>query len=215
MSESDLILCQREGACLTVTLNRPQKANALTSQMLRDLRDAFLAAAQDETLRVVILTGAGERVFCAGADLTTLHDETDGPDPWEDMAQALRAIPVPTLAAINGPCMGGGLTLALACDMRICVDAARFAYPVLKNKVLPAQYDVDRLKALVGPGRAAAILLGGTTVSAAEAAAWGLVDLLVAGDVLAQTCHDLCAPALAADAAHLKTLKALLKKGPS
>ena len=212
MSESEHILCHSDGACLTVTINRPQKANALTPEMLRALRDAFLSAARDETLRAVILTGAGERVFCAGADLTTLHDQTDGPDPWEDMALALRAIPVPTLAAINGPCMGGGLTLALSCDMRICVDAARFAYPVLKNNVLPAQYDVDRLKALIGPGRTAAILLGGTTVSAAEAVAWGLVDRLVAADQLAQTCQDLCAPALAADPAHLKTLKALLKK---
>ena len=210
MSETDLIQTTRAGALLTVTINRSGKANSLTTEMLVALRDIFRATAQDDSLRAVLITGAGGRVFCAGADLNTLYDELDGPDPWDEMARALHAVPVPTIAAINGPCMGGGLTLALGCDMRLAVPEARFSYPVLKNNVLPGQYDVDRLRALIGPGRSAAILLGGEVVGAEEAAAWGLVDRLVAQDDLISACHDLCATALAAEGAHLKTLKSML-----
>jgi enoyl-CoA hydratase/carnithine racemase len=166
-----LILTQRDGGVLTVTINRPGKANSLTTEMLVLLRDVVRDAATDDTLRAMLITGAGDRVFCAGADLNTLYDETDGPDPWTEMALALHAVPVLTIAAINGPCMGGGLTLALGCDIRLAVPNARFSYPVLKNNVLPGQYDVDRLRALIGPGRSAAILLGGDVIGAQEAAA--------------------------------------------
>ena len=215
MSAEELILQHREGACLTVTINRPEKANSLTRDMLIQLRDVFLVARQDDSLHVVILTGAGERVFCGGADLATLYDDTDGSDPWEEMAQALRAIPVLTISAINGPCMGGGLTLALSCDIRIGVETARFAYPALKNNVLPAQYDVDQLKRLMGPGRAATILLGGDTVLADDALAWGLLDKLAARTTLMDSCQELCATAISADRNHLARLKAMLKEDAS
>ena len=210
MTQTDLIVAEREGALLRVTINRPTKANSLTSEMLVALRDIFRAAASDADLRALIVTGAGERVFCAGADLNTLYDAQAGPDPWTEMAAALHAVPVPTIAAINGPCMGGGLTLALGCDMRLAVPEARFSYPVLKNNVLPGQYDVDRLKALIGPGRSAAILLGGDTIGADEAEAWGLVDRLVQRESLLDACQDLCATAQAAGGTHLKTLKSML-----
>ncbi|KIC09107.1 hypothetical protein RA19_17020 [Leisingera sp. ANG-M1] len=210
-----MILTRREDACLTVTINRPDKANSLTTEMLRALRDIFRTAASDDDLRAVVITGAGERVFCAGADLNTLYDAQFGPDPWDEMAAALRAVPVLTVAAINGPCIGGGLTLALGCDIRVCVPEARFSYPVLKNNVLPGQYDVDKLKALTGPGCSAAILLGGDTVSAEDAAAWGLADRLAPREALEDTCRSLCATALAADGAHLKTLKSMLRGAAS
>lgn len=215
MKEDSLILSRREGACLTVTINRPDKANSLTIEMLVAMRDIFRAAADDDELAAIILTGAGERVFCAGADLNTLYNKHDGPDPWDEMAAALRGVPVLTVAAINGPCIGGGLTLALGCDTRICVPEARFSYPVLKNNVLPGQYDVDKLHALTGPGRSALILLGGDTVSAEDAVSWGLVDRLVLRGTLQDACHSLCAAAQAADRGHLKRLKSMLKGGSS
>jgi enoyl-CoA hydratase len=208
---NDLIRRHRDGGRLTILINRPQKANSLTPDMLIQLRDAFRDAAVDDTLRAVVITGVGERVFCAGADLTTLYEKTDGPDRWAQMSEALRNIPVLTLAAINGPCMGGGLTLALGCDVRLAVPEARFSYPVLKNNVLPGQYDVDDLCALVGPGRAAVVLLAGGVVSSREAAAWGLVDRLTTRDALEQTCQDLCETAAQSNGEHLKTLKSMLK----
>lgn len=207
----DLILVHREDACLTSVINRPDKANSLTSDMLVQLREAFAGAAGDDSLRAVVIIGAGERVFCAGADLNTLYDETGGPDLWAEMSKALREIPVLTIAAINGPCLGGGLTLALGCDVRIGVPEARFSYPVLKNNVLPGQYDVDRLQELIGSGRSAAVLLGGSIVSSEDAMTWGLIDMLVPRDTLQETCRDLCATALQSDGAHLRTLKSKLK----
>ena len=210
-TRSGPILQQRDGACLTIAINRPEKANALTTDMLNALRDAFREAADNANLRAVILTGAGERVFCAGADLNALNDQQGDPDPWTEMADALAGIPVLTIAAINGPCMGGGLTLALGCDVRIGVPEARFAYPVLKNNVLPGQYDVDGLHDLIGPGRSSAMLLGGDVVTSADAVTWGLVDRLTSRDNLQQTCSDLCATALASDGTHLKALKSMLK----
>lgn len=210
-----LILTQLDGGLLTVTINRPGKANSLTTEMLVMLRDVFRSAAQDDDLRALVITGAGDRVFCAGADLNTLYDEQDGPDPWDEMAKALHSLPILTIAAINGPCMGGGLTLALGCDIRISVPEARFAYPVLKNNVLPGQYDVDKLQALIGPGRNATVLLGGDVVGAEDANAWGLVDRLTPRDALMDACRDLCATALSADGAHLKILKSMLTGGSS
>ena len=209
---NSLIETHQNGATLHVTINRPEKANALTRQMLLDLRDVFSAAAKDRDLRAVVVSGAGGRVFCAGADLSSLSDDDDGPDPWAVMAEALNAIPVLTIAAINGPCMGGGLTLALDCDVRSGVPAARFSYPVLKNNVVPGQYDIDRLAALIGPGRAAAILLGGTTVQADEAVAWGLIDRLVEADALQRVCAEVARPAASASYEHLAALKSMLGK---
>lgn len=215
LTKESLIQTRRESACLTVTINRPAKANALTHEMLETLRKIFHQAAGDDALRAIIITGAGQRVFCAGADLTTLYDKNDGPDLWKELAEALQAIPVLSVAAINGPCIGGGLTLALGCDIRICVPEAQFSYPVLKNNVLPGQYDINKLKALTGVGRSAAILLGGETLSSKDAVAWGLVDRLVPRNALEETCLNLCATAQAADGTHLKSLKAMLKGNAS
>ncbi|MFT5114570.1 MAG: enoyl-CoA hydratase/carnithine racemase [Parasphingorhabdus sp.] len=211
--ENGPIIQQRDGAHLTVIINRSEKANSLTTEMLLILRDIFRKALDDDSLRSMMITGSGGRVFCAGADLNTLHDQQGGADPWQEMSDALRSIPILTIAAINGPCIGGGLTLALGCDIRIGVFEAHFAYPVLKNNVQPGQYDVDRLQALIGPGRSAAMLLGGEVVSATDAVAWGLVDRLTPRDNLQETCRSLSETALAADAAHLKKLKSMLKGG--
>ena len=94
MTNNDLILQRRNGACLTITINRPEKANSLTREMLIALRDAFVQAKQDAELHAVIITGAGERVFCAGADLATLHDKVDGADPWEEFSWLSKKIAI-------------------------------------------------------------------------------------------------------------------------
>ena len=206
---NDLIVRQRDGARLTILINRPEKANSLTPDMLVLLRDAFRDAADDDGLGTVVITGAGDRVFCAGADLNTLYDDQDNPDLWAEMAEALRNIPVLTIAAINGHCMGGGLTLALGCDIRLAVRGASFSYPVLKNNVLPGQYDVDSLRELIGPGRAATILLGGDVVSSADAVTWGLADRLTPRDALEDACRVLYSTAAASDGVHFKKLTSL------
>lgn len=209
---SDLITHEFEDGVLTVTINRPAKANSLTHEMLRELASIFEAATTDEPLRALLITGAGDRVFCGGADLSSLYDDPgDGENPWELMSKSLLAIPVPTIAAINGPCIGGGMTLALGCDMRICVPDARFSYPVLKNNILPDQSDVDRMNDLIGTGRTSMILLGGDSVEAREACEWGLVDRVVERRNLAHVVQSLTEIAKDADQEHLQAMKTLIR----
>ena len=200
---------------MTVTVNRPEKANSLTPDMLVLLRDQFRQVADENTVRAVIVTGAGNRVFCAGADLNTLHHTSDGTDPWFDMTEALRTISVPTIAAINGPCMGGGVSMALACDMRLAVPEARFYYPVLANNLMPGQYDIDSLLRLIGPGRTSMLLLTGAEVSSKEACDWGLVDRLVEVEELDAACQKLSRVPAEADGAHLQALKTMLRESES
>ena len=209
MAES-LIRTTITDGVLTVTINRSEKANSLTPDMLIQLRDLFGGVVKDHTVRTVIITGAGDRVFCGGADLNTLHDDQPGSDLWLDMTQALRNVSVPTVSAINGPCIGGGLTLALACDMRFSVPEARFFYPVLKNNILPGQYDVDRLHSLIGPGRTSMLLLSGVEVSSEEALSWGLVDRLVNRESLIESCHAFSEVPSISDSEHLKAIKSML-----
>ena len=198
---------------MQVVINRPDKANALSRDMVRGLTQVFMSAAKDTELRVVTIEGAGGRVFCAGADLSELVRSPDNPDDviWNELSEALNSLPVLAIAKINGPCMGGALTLALGCDIRIASPDAAFAYPVLRNNVLPAKPDSERLRSLVGPGRQSLLLLGGQRVSAKEALDWGLVDRIVAKDELDQAAAELTEAALAAEAGHVQRLKAFCR----
>ena len=206
---TDHVLLNKEGGLWRVTLNRPDKANALSDGMLHRLSDIFSDAASDEDLRVLVITGAGERVFCAGADLSELNTDSDDPanQVWRDLAEKLATLPALTIAMINGSCIGGALMLALGCDIRIAVPEAAFGYPVLKNGVLLGTRDAARMRALMGPGRTSMNILGGTRADAHEACAWGLVDRVVERSELDQAVADLGATALDADRAHLITLK--------
>ncbi|MBT5352695.1 MAG: enoyl-CoA hydratase/isomerase family protein, partial [Rhodospirillales bacterium] len=146
---TDHVLLNKEGGLWRVTLNRPDKANALSDGMLHRLSDIFSDAASDEDLRVLVITGAGERVFCAGADLSELNTDSDDPanQVWRDLAEKLATLPALTIAMINGSCIGGALMLALGCDIRIAVPEAAFGYPVLKNGVLLGTRDAARMRA--------------------------------------------------------------------
>ncbi len=213
----DHILAERDSEVLRIVLNRPDKANALTRDMIGDLTELFDLASEDDDLRVLTIEGAGGRVFCGGADLAQfIEDGQSGDDElWEDMSEALSAAPFLTIAKINGACIGGSLTLALGCDVRLAVPSAAFGYPVLRNGVFPTTQDGRRLDALVGPGRKALFLLGGARVDADEALNWGLVDRIVASDELDQATVDLSQAAFAAPLGHLQALKAYCREtGP-
>lgn len=164
-----------------VTLNRPEKANALTQPMLRAVADAASAAHADPELRSFIITGAGDRVFCAGADVSDGADMfkyTRNP-VWSDASGAIAALPCLTIAALNGTLAGGGFALALACDIRIATPNAKFFYPVLKRGFLPQPADVHRMAALCGPSRAKLILMAGQKITAPDALSFGLIDRIV------------------------------------
>ncbi len=201
----------KDGGRWTVTLNRPDKANALGVGMLERLDAIFAEAQADRSLRVLIVTGAGERVFCAGADLGEARDAssiTTNPI-WEGVSHRLSNLPCLTIAALNGTLAGGGFGVALACDLRLAVPHAKFFYPVLKNGFLPQPSDVKRMTALIGPARTRLILLAGQKLSADEALAIGLIDRIVSADGMDDLIAELSAASLSAKEEVLAAIKML------
>jgi len=207
------ITCSKDGPVWRITLNRPDKANALNAAMLNTLADHLMDASADPDLRVLQLTGAGTRVFCAGADLDEIGDGAGETyfRLWESVAQTLAACPVFTIAALNGATMGGGLVLATACDIRLSQPHARFAYPILKNGITPATAVANRLSGLIGPARASLLIMGAAKIDAQAALSWGLIDEIC--DAPLEQAELYSAAAANADRAHLGRLKSLIQTG--
>lgn len=179
----------------TVTLQRPDKANSLTAEMLEELV-RIAKAAQDAN--ALILTGEG-KVFSAGADLDAAKAGLATSDLWERLSGAIAALPCLSVAALNGTLAGGATGMALACDLRIAVPEARFFYPVMKLGFLPQPSDPGRMAALIGPARTKMILMSGQKIDAEEALAWGLIDRIAPRGELLETARTLVADSVAAD----------------
>ena len=197
------ILVQQDGALCRITLNRPDKANALTEAMLTDLRDAVRAAEG----RALILTGAG-KVFSAGADLEAAKAGLAVSPLWEELSSAIEGFGGLSVAALNGSCAGGAMGMMLACDLRVAVPTARFFYPVMRLGYLPQPSDPGRLRALVGPSRSRLILMSGAKIAADEALAMGLVDRLT--EDAPGEAESLCADVLAAKDGHPDAIGAMI-----
>ena len=203
-----MIESARKDGLLTLTLNRPDKANAVTKNMLSDLADAIEAANADESCKVVILTGTG-KVFSAGADLDAARACLATDPVWERLSGAIAASPCLTIAALNGTAAGGSLGMVLACDLRVAVPGSKVFYPVMKLGFLPQPSDPGRLTALVGPAKAKLILMAGAKIETDEALVVGLFDR-VTRDPVAEA-HTLAADALGADRSHVAAIKAMLR----
>lgn len=197
-----------ESALRIVTLDRPDKANALTREMLAALADTVERAAIDPGVKALVLTGRG-KVFSAGADLEEARNglATDG--VWERLSGAIAEAPILTIAALNGTAAGGSLGMVLACDMRVAVPTAKLFYPVMKLGFLPQPSDPDRLAALVGPARAKLILMGGQKVAAEEALSMGLIDRV--SETPLDAARALVEDVLGADRAHIAAIKDMLR----
>jgi len=203
-----MIALDCDGGVWTATINRPDKANSLTAAMLEELeRIAAEAAAQGA--RVLVLTGAG-KVFSAGADLDEARAGLATSPVWERLSGRIASLPCLTIAALNGTLAGGAMGMALACDIRIAAEGAKFFYPVMKLGFLPQPSDPARLAALVGPSRAKMILMAGARIDTAEALAWGLIDRMVPGAELMETVATLSADARGASPEHVAGIKALV-----
>ena len=172
---ADAVLVARHEAVATVTLNRPDRRNAIDQAMRDGLRSALDELDADAGVRVVVLTGAG-RAFCAGVDLT---EGAPAPTLRPPVAAPLWAFRKPVIAAVNGPAVGGGLELALACDIRIAAASARFGLTEVRIGSLPGSGGTQLLPRIVGPGNAARMVLTGELVDAAEALWIGLVSEVV------------------------------------
>ena len=192
------ILAERDGAVLTLTLNRPDKLNAIDGAMLDALGEVLGEIEHDRAVRAVILTGAG-RAFSAGADITEWTSLTplEFGRSWGLRGHALfdrlAALPPPVIAAINGIAFGGGLELALCADVRIAGEQARLGLPEVTIAALPGWGGTQRLPRLIGAGRAKHMILTGQPIDAGKAEAWGLVSETVAGDALLARARELAA----------------------
>ncbi len=191
----------------TLTLNRPDKANALSSGMLETL-DAAVTEAATRGAQVLVLTGRG-RVFSAGADLDEARSGLTTHPIWEQLSGKIAGFPGLTIAALNGTCAGGAIGMVLACDLRVAVPNAKIFYPVLKNGFLPQPSDPGRLVSLCGRSRAKQILLAGQKIEADTALSWGLLDAVVPADELDNIVARLAQDAVSADPHILQGIKSL------
>ena len=201
------LLYQQDGAVLTITMNRPDKLNALTDTLLHELNAAFQQADEDQSVRAVILTGAG-RGFCAGADLAEGVAKGIGSGDfsfqqhltanYNPLILRMRGLAKPIIAAINGVAAGAGMSLALACDIKIAAESASFLQAFVKIGLIPDSGSTWMLPRLIGTTRALDMMLSGRKVGAAEALAIGLVNQVVPNDQLMATVNPLAAEYAAA-----------------
>jgi enoyl-CoA hydratase len=184
---NDDILVRIENGVAEVTLNRPAQRNALTFSMYEHIREFCVNAAQDPSLRAIIVTGAGEKAFAAGTDIAEFHAVKTAEDGLayeakiERVLTAFEALPVPTIAAISGACTGGGAAIAACCDLRLGTASAKFGFPIartLGNCLSVANY--ARLSALIGPARVKDLFFTARLVEAQEALSLGLLSEVVA-----------------------------------
>lgn len=185
MEQQAPVLLDIQDGLATLTLNRPQTLNALSRALARDLGATLRDLAVRDELRVVVVRGAGERAFCTGADLkerATLSAEEKGRHTAliGAAADALAALPVPTIAAIRGYALAGGLEIALACDIRLAASDAVFGLTEVLIGIFPGAGGPVRLPRVVGPGKARELIFSGRRIDAAEALACGLVERVVA-----------------------------------
>lgn len=193
--KTDKAILEIDNAKATVTMNRPERLNAFDIEMWQGLREAAKAIEVEPDLRVVILTGAG-RAFCAGLDIkdAPTHDGIRTGLGFHGSFEAVKYVrgifsmyqylPLPVIAAINGVCIGAGMEIALACDIRLAADTAVFSIPEVVLGIIPDCGGTQRLPRIVGPGKARELIFTGSKIDAAEALRIGLVDHIYPPDQL-------------------------------
>lgn len=185
----ETLLLEQSGGVATLTVNRPKHLNALNEQVLRDILGAAEHIRGRNDIDVLIVTGAGDKAFIAGADIAVMAElDSDQAQVFTTLGQnamsALANLEIPVIAAVNGYALGGGHELMLACDIRFAADTARFGQPEVGLGILASFGGTQRLPRLIGPGRAKYLLFGAEIITAAKALEFGLVDIVVPKDEL-------------------------------
>ncbi|MDP2529720.1 MAG: enoyl-CoA hydratase-related protein [Candidatus Palauibacterales bacterium] len=193
---SDVLKVEKlDGGVALLTVNRPDKMNALNGEVRCALLGALDELRDDDDVRVVVLTGAGEKAFIAGADIKEFEGKTPAQQHRAmvrgNIYSAMETFPKPVIAMINGYCLGGGCELSMACDIRVASDRARLGQPEINLGIIPGGGGTQRLPRLVGEGRALKLILSGEMVGAEEAGRIGLVDEVVPADQLRERTLEL------------------------
>ena len=186
------ILCAVENGIATITINRPKALNALNLDTVTELKDAIEKIAVDKAVKVVVITGAGEKSFVAGADIKEMATKTPAEGrEWGQFGQnvftEIENMPQPVIAAINGFCLGGGCELSCACDIRYAAENAKFGQPEVGLGITPGFGGTQRLTRVVGRGQAKELIYTGGMIGAEEAKAIGLVNKVVPQEELMPT----------------------------
>jgi enoyl-CoA hydratase/carnithine racemase len=185
------VLFEKKGHIAYVTINRPERLNACDFEAYGRLAEIWTEFREDSNLRVAILTGAGERAFCAGSDVKSNYVEARGADPASSPFPIMLELQKPIIAAINGHANGGGLEQALACDIRVAAEHAQFGLGEVRLGWLPGGGGTQRLPRLIPLGRALEMLYTGNRIDAAEALSLGLVDHVVPMSQLMNKCESI------------------------
>jgi enoyl-CoA hydratase len=215
VSEPVVRIERLERGVAVVTIDRPEKRNALSAAVRAELIAALDALRDDDSVRVLVLTGAGERAFVAGADIAEFAERT----PLEQRAamtgrrvfDEIAAFPKPVLAMINGYALGGGCELALACDVRVAADTAKLGQPEINLGIIPGGGGTQRLPRLVGTGQAMRLILSGEIIDAAEALRIGLVDLVCPAPELRERTLEMARAMAAKSPVALRMAKAAVR----
>lgn len=211
-----VLLVEHDGAVAIVTMNRPEAMNALSRALRKELAETFDRLDADQKVRTIVLTGSGERAFCAGLDLRELGADVAALNAENGSSNALRAMErcsKPIIGAINGAAITGGFELALACDILIASDKARFADTHGRVGVMPGWGLSQRLPRLIGMSRAKEISLSGNFVGAEQALAWGIVNHVVSAAELMSRAKALAADIAQVDDVFVRAQKALMDDG--
>jgi enoyl-CoA hydratase len=218
MAYRNLEICNRD-AVRTITVNRPDKLNALNRDTLNELTLAFTQAAQDDAVRVVVLAGAGEKAFVAGADISEMHGYTpvqaqSFSRTGQKLMSSIERLGKPVIARIQGFALGGGMELAMACHLRIASEKAKFGQPEINLGLIPGFGGTQRLLRLAGRSAALELCLTGAPITAQRAYELGIVNRVTAVDALDETVHVLADQlAAAAPLAAAGILDAVLQGG--
>ena len=212
------ILYAKNDKVATITLNRQKSLNALNTALLTELRDALDDAETDAVVRAIVITGSGEKAFCAGADITELVEKSpEEASKWSSWAQGITTyiekMRKPIIAKINGFCLGGGLELAMACDFRIASEKAVFGLPEINLAIIPGGGGTQRLPRLIGKTKAMEMLMCGEQIDAKEAFRLALVNKTVSADELDGEVDELIKKLLSKSAVALGILKDAVNRG--
>lgn len=212
-----LVTVERDGAVAVVTMNRPEAMNALSRALRAELAAAMEAVNADPEVRAVVLTGAGTRAFTAGLDLKELGVEglsaANAEEPLANPVKAIETCAKPVIGAINGVAITGGFEVALACDILIASENARFADTHARVGIMPGWGLSQKLSRLIGISRAKELSLSGNFLDAKTACAWGLVNRVVTADELLPAAKRLAADIASADPGMVQAYKALIDEG--